>query len=303
MGEKEMQFKRCVIGLVAGLALGVAMIGNRSVAAASKDADIQVVASVDFYGEAAQAVLGDHGQVTSIIDQPNVDPHDYEPTTKVGKRVAKADVAVYNGAGYDTWMTKLLKGKRHHTVKVSAAKVVGVKDGENEHIWYKPQTMPKMANALAKQFGKLDKVHKAEYQKNAQTYIASLKPLLTLIDKLKANAGDKSVAVSEPVFVNALTYLGYKVNDAHFANAIEEGSDPSPADIRKLDNAIKDKKIAFFVQNTQVESKIVDRVVKKCRTAGVPVLKVTETLPKGKDYTQWMTAQYQALEKIQTAEK
>ncbi|WP_461215162.1 metal ABC transporter solute-binding protein, Zn/Mn family [Lacticaseibacillus sp. GG6-2] len=289
-----------LLGLAITLTLGIVLMGCRSPQRAASHDKLNVVASVDFYGEVAKAVLGDHGQVTEIIDRPNVDPHDYEPTATTGKQVAKADVVVTNGAGYDSWMNKLVKGSGNGVATVSAAKVVGVKDGENEHIWYKPQTMPKMANALAKAFGKQDPAHKADYKRNAKRYIAELKPLLALIDKLKANASGKRVAVSEPVFVNALNYLGYQVSDAHFANAIEESTDPSPADIRRLETDIKQHKIAFFVQNTQVQNKVVDHLVKQCRAAGVPVLKVTETLPAGKTYTEWMTAQYQALEKIQT---
>ncbi|KRK39468.1 metal ABC transporter solute-binding protein, Zn/Mn family [Loigolactobacillus bifermentans] len=295
-----MKLKRIIasLGFIALLA-GLAGCGQTTKLAQS--GHLQVVASVDFYGEVAQKVLGKQGTVTSIIDRPNVDPHDYEPTTKVGKTVAKADVAVLNGAGYDTWLTKLTKSSSHHIATVSAAKVVGVKNGENEHIWYKPQTMPAMARALAKKFGQLDPKHRQVYQKNAQAYIRSLKPLQQQIKQLKAHAHGEKVAVSEPVFVNALHALGYQVSDAHFAAAIEKGSDPSAKDVRQLSAALAQHQVAFFVQNTQVQSAAVTNMVKKAQAAGVPILKVTETKPVGKTYQQWMTAQYQALAKIQQA--
>lgn len=299
-----MKISKTIIGLATTLALGTLLVGCGTSKTSNSNGNdkINVVASIDFYGEAAEAVLGNHGTVTSIINKPDVDPHDYEPTSAVGKKVAKANVAIENGAGYDSWMSKLVKGSGNTIKTVSAAKVVGVEDGENEHIWYKPQTMPKMANALAKEFGKIDAKHKATYKENAKKYIDSLNPLLTLIDKLKANADGKKVAVSEPVFVNALNYLGYKVSDEHFAESVEESTDPTSADIKNLEDDIANNKIAFFVQNTQVQSKVVDNIVKKCEDAGIPILKVTETLPAGKTYTEWMTDQYTALEKIQDAE-
>lgn len=264
----------------------------------STDSKIQVVASVDFYGEAAKTVLGNHGTVTSIINSPNIDPHDYEPTTSAGKKVAQADVAIANGVGYDAWMNKLVKTSDTTTL-IQASKIVGVKDGENEHIWYKPQAMPKMANAYAKKFGQIDPTHKADYQANAKKYIQSLQPLMKLINQLKNNANGKEVAISEPVFQNALHYLGYKVVDNHFAMAIEEGTDPSAQDIKELTQKIQDKQIAFFVQNTQVNSPLVKNMVAKCKAANIPVLKVTETLPADKNYVTWMTSQYKQLEKIQ----
>ncbi|MFD1485338.1 metal ABC transporter solute-binding protein, Zn/Mn family [Lacticaseibacillus baoqingensis] len=297
-----MHFRHILISGISALALALVFSGNQQVAAADKP-ELQVVASVDFYGEAAQAVLGQYGHVQTIIDQPNIDPHDYTPTTKVGKQVAHADVVIYNGAGYDTWMTKLLKNKSKQTQKVAVAKLVGVKAGQNEHVWYKPQTMPKLANTLAKRFGQLDAAHQSQYRQNAKAYIASLKPLLKVIKQVKAQADHQSVAVSEPVFDHALRHLGYRVSNAHFARAIEAGSDPSPADVRQLDAAIKHRKLVFFVQNTQVHSPIVTEIVKRCRQAKVPVLAVTETMPKGQDYRQWMMTQYQALAKIQAAKR
>ncbi|WP_225418481.1 metal ABC transporter solute-binding protein, Zn/Mn family [Lacticaseibacillus daqingensis] len=285
---------------LAGLAFGASMLLSGCQTKASQDKGLQVVASVDFYGEVAKAVVGTHGTVTSVIDKLDVDPHDYEPTTEVAKTVANADIVIDNGGGYDSWMTKLIAADSGNTTTVTAAKVVGIKDGENEHIWYKPDVMPKMATALAKAFGQRDPAHKQAYADNAAAYIKKLQPLLKQIDALKARAVGQKVAVSEPVFSNALSYLGYTIVNDHFAQAVEESTDPSPKDIRALEAQIQGKQIAFFVQNTQVESKIVTNIVKQVRAAGIPVLQVTETMPAGKTYTSWMTAQYNQLKAIQT---
>mgnify|MGYP004472800183 FL=1 len=258
---------------------------------------IHVVASVDFYGEVAQQVLGKHGTVTSVINDPNVDPHDYEPTTQIGKTVAKADIVIANGAGYDAWMTKLAKAQPD-TPMITAAKVVGVKNGENEHIWYKPQAMKLMANALAKQFGKRDPQHQAAYRRNAKRYIESLKPLDQAVAQLKTLSRGQSAIVSEPVFNNALTAIGVSVADQHFARAIEEGSDPTPADIRKNSKLLKQHQVAFVVINKQVQSKVVSNLVQQAKDNDVPILKVTETMPRKQTYLQWQLSQYRSLIKL-----
>ncbi|WP_125579222.1 metal ABC transporter solute-binding protein, Zn/Mn family [Lacticaseibacillus suibinensis] len=260
---------------------------------------LTVVASVNFYGEVAQAVAGDYGHVTAIINNPAVDPHDYEPTTEAAKTVADANVVVVNGAGYDSWMSRLTAADDDPVKTVSAAKVVGVKAGENEHIWYKPKMMVKMANALAQTYGEVDPAHKVAYRKNAQRYIKSLQPMFALEAQLKASAKNQTVAVSEPVFDNTLTALGYRIMNGHFARAIEDSSDPSPQDVRQLERALEAKQVAFFVQNTQVDSKIVTNMVAKAKAAGVPIVKVTETMPKGQTYSSWMMAQYKQIQKIQ----
>ncbi len=278
-----------IIGLVIVLASCAAKPANHKV---------RVVTSVDFYAEVAKAVVGTHGSVASVINDPAVDLHDFDPTVATGKMVANADVVLANGAGYDSWMTKLTAAEPDVRV-LSAAKVVGVKDGENEHIWYKPQAMPKLANALAATLAKQDPKHAQAYRTNARRYIHRLKPLMARIDTLKANSQHRLVAVSEPVFDNALQYMGYRVANPHFASAVEEGTDPSPADVRTLNRQLREGKIAFFVVNTQVQSKIVDSAVAEVKRDGIPILHVTETLPKGLTYTSWMLKQYNELAKIQ----
>ncbi|EKQ17125.1 periplasmic-binding component of an ABC superfamily zinc transporter [Lacticaseibacillus paracasei] len=295
--------KRLLAGIsVALLAIFAVACGSNGAAkqSSSNGSKIQVVASLDFYGEVAKAVGGNKVSVQSIINNPAVDPHDYEPTTKVGKSVASADLVVASGIGYDGWMDKVVKSadKSKNYLRV-ADDLMNKKEGDNEHIWYDPRTMPKLANTLADKFAKKDPADKATFKANAKKYIASLDNLNTLINKLKSKVNGQLVDVSEPVFGYALDYLGYKVNDDHFSKSTEDGTDYSAKDIHGIETDIKEKKIAFFVNNIQASSKTVNQLVKLAEQNNVPVLKVTETLPKGKNYRAWMTSQYQQLEKIQ----
>ncbi|MDC6273888.1 zinc ABC transporter substrate-binding protein [Lacticaseibacillus paracasei] len=295
--------KRLLAGIsVALLAIFAVACGSNGAAkqSSSNGSKIQVVASLDFYGEVAKAVGGNKVSVQSIINNPAVDPHDYEPTTKVGKSVASADLVVASGIGYDGWMDKVVKSadKSKNYLRV-ADDLMNKKEGDNEHIWYDPRTMPKLANTLADKFAKKDPADKATFKANAKKYIASLDDLNTLINKLKTKVNGQLVDVSEPVFGYALDYLGYKVNDDHFSKSTEDGTDYSAKDIHGIETDIKEKKIAFFVNNIQASSKTVNQLVKLAEQNNVPVLKVTETLPKDKNYRTWMTSQYQQLEKIQ----
>ncbi|QBA75223.1 metal ABC transporter substrate-binding protein [Lacticaseibacillus paracasei] len=295
--------KRLLAGIsVALLAIFAVACGSNGAAkqSSSNGSKIQVVASLDFYGEVAKAVGGNKVSVQSIINNPAVDPHDYEPTTKVGKSVASADLVVASGIGYDGWMDKVVKSadKSKNYLRV-ADDLMNKKEGDNEHIWYDPRTMPKLANTLADKFAKKDPADKATFKANAKKYIASLDDLNTLINKLKSKVNGQLVDVSEPVFGYALDYLGYKVNDDHFSKSTEDGTDYSAKDIHGIETDIKEKKIAFFVNNIQASSKTVNQLVKLAEQNNVPVLKVAETLPKDKNYRTWMTSQYQQLEKIQ----
>lgn len=254
---------------------------------------IKVVAAENFYGEVAQAVGGDRVAVTSILTNPAQDPHDYEPAADAAKAVADAQVVVYTGIGYDDWMDKLLKADSSGKVKnvvVVGSDLLGKAAGDNPHVWYDPSTMPKLANKLADDLGKLDPEHLQDYQKRANDYITSLAPLTAKVAEIKQSA-PVIIDVSEPVFDYMGDALNLKVNDPKFAKAIEDGNDPSASDLANVQNDIKDKKIKLFVYNIQSKSPTVDSIVKLAESNGIPIVKVTETEPTGKDYIQWMTEQ------------
>lgn len=264
---------------------------------------LNIVTTTDFYGEVAKAVVGDKGSVSSIINNPAVDPHDYEPTTKVAQQVSKADITVANGIGYDAWMNKLNKNGKY--IKIGED-VMHKKAGDNPHIWYNPSTMPKYARYLAKELAKKEPQNKAYFEKNAAKYIASLSSVHQELNQLKIasnKVSNKNVYVSEPVFDYSLQATGFQVTNEAFENAVEKGTDPSPATIKDMHQGIKEKKIAFFVLNTQTDSKLVNNLVKMAKQNNIPVLNVTETLPKGKTYKQWMLSQYKSMNKILQSEK
>ena len=304
--KKRERMKKYIIGISSIIALLVIILGLSFVpwkSMGKSQKPIRVVTGLNFYGEVAQKVAGDHGQVISFIDNASVDPHDYQPNTK---QVAKANVVIENGLGYDSWVNKLVKSSsnRNKIKIIDVASLTGKKDGDNEHIWYAPETVEKLANDLATQYGKIDPQHAEDYQRNARKYLASLQPLNEEIAKVKrqVNPNNNRVAVSEPVFDYALKNAGYQIMDKHFEKAVEDGNDPSPKDIEEIQQAIINHQIAFFVDNSQTSDKVVDNLVKLAHEHDVPVLKVTETKPNGDDYMQWMLKQYQALSRIQQKE-
>lgn len=291
--------------LVAVLAVIVGLMVTGWSPSKSHQKPIRVVTSLNFYGEVAKAVAGDHGTVTSFINSSAVKPHEFQSTTKQAKQVANANVAIENGLGYDAWMSKMVKAdsKNKITLINVGEQVAKEKDGANEHVWYRPATMSALATTLAKQFSKLDPDHKADYEKNAKAYQAKLQKLDKVIAQTKQNVGDnRLVDVSEPVFDYALENLGYQINDQHFERAVEDDSDPSPKDIQQIQDDITNHRIAFFVNNSQESDKTVENLVKLAKENNVPVLNVTESEPDGEDYVSWMTKQYQALLKIQRGE-
>lgn len=264
---------------------------------------IRVVTSLNFYGEVAQSVAGKYGHVTSFIDNASVDPHDYQPSTKQARQLNNANVVIANGLGYDHWLSKMVASdKGNRTVINVGTQVAHKKSGDNEHVWYRPQTMRNLSEKLAAQYSHLDPHHRSYYYANAHKYQAKLKTLNQTIRRAKKNAQsakEKRVLVSEPVFDYALQNLGYQVVDTHFEKAVEDGSDPSPSDISQMQNEIKQRQVAFFVNNKQESNGTIRNMLKLAKQHRVPVLNVTEAKPNHKTYVEWMQSQYQQLIKIQ----
>ena len=75
--------------------------------AQAKSQTLAVVAAESVYGDIAEQIGGADVAVTSILDDPNADPHLYEPGTSNALAVAKAKVVIQNGLGYDAFMSRL----------------------------------------------------------------------------------------------------------------------------------------------------------------------------------------------------
>ena len=151
--------------MVAVIAIGLGMSGCGQQSQSATNKRLNVVTSTDFYGEVAQAVLGNKGTVTSVINNPATDPHDYEPTPTVAKQVHQADVVVENGVGYDSWMTKLTADTKSSRVINVGSDLMNKQNGDNPHLWYQPETMPKLAMALVAKYAKVQPKNKPYFEK------------------------------------------------------------------------------------------------------------------------------------------
>lgn len=284
-----------IMGLVTLVSLITVGCSNKQNSTSQSD-KISIVTTTNVYSDIAKNIVGKYGTATAIIDKSSVDPHDFDPTTADAKKIAQANIIVANGLGYDSWMNKLAKSVDKKPVLVGED-LMRLKSGDNPHIWYNLDMPTKYVDYLVKRLSKLDKKHAAYFKENGEKYLAK-------IDKIKqlaqANKGDqKTVFVSEPVFDYALQEAGYKIGDKKFEEAIENGTDPSPKTINEMNNAIKQKKIAFFVNNTQASSSTVNAFVKLAKKNNVPVLNVRETIPNNTTYLAWMKENYQKLADIQ----
>lgn len=284
-----------IMGLMGMIMLLASACSNKDQAKTKSD-KVSIVTTTNIYADIAKNVAGKYGRVQAIIKNSATDPHDFEPTTADAKKLTNANIIVANGLGYDSWMNKLASSVSKKPVLVGED-LMGLTKVDNLHIWYDLDMPTKYVNYLVKRLSKLDKKHAAYFKENGDKYLAKIAKVKQ-IAKSADKKNNKPVFVSEPVFDYGLEEAGYKIGDKEFEEAIENGTDPSPKTINKMTNEIKDKKIAFFVNNTQASSSTVKTFVKLAKENGVPVLNVRETIPNHMTYLDWMRENYQNLANI-----
>ncbi len=262
------------------------------------DAPIPILAAQNFYGEVAQAVGGDRVSVESVIVSPDIDPHDFEPSPSVARGVADARVVVFNGADYDHWVEHLLAASdRPDRVVIEAAGLIGVKEGDNPHVWYDPRIMPAVAGALSEALSKIDPEGAAGYEARRSAYVASLVPMTDKVARIKERFAGLPVTATEPVFGPMSDALGLTMGNREFQTAIMNETEPSAKAIAGMIDDIKGNRVRVLIYNTQVSDAMTEQLLAAAHDARVPVVGVTETVPAGLTYAEWMTGQLDALEK------
>ncbi|MFU8797885.1 MAG: metal ABC transporter solute-binding protein, Zn/Mn family [Gammaproteobacteria bacterium] len=250
-------------------------------------AALRVVAAENVYGELAKIIGGEFVEVRSILNNTTQDPHLFSATPGIAKAVAKADLVIYNGLGYDDWMRKLVSVSSKSVIVV--ADLTSYKTGENPHLWYDPTVMPKLAQKLTDEFIAQDPKNQKIYEKNLQVFTTDYQRLTQRIQDLKKDLQGVSVLVTESLFDYMGAALGLKMQVLNSAS-------PGPRELKHMEDAIKQRHVKFLIYNTQVNQPLVNRLRELAYQKGIPTVGVTETQPVGVSYIQWMGQQLELLE-------
>ena len=256
---------------------------------------IAVVAAENFYGGVAQQIGGDRVAVASILNNPDQDPHLFETTPAVVRQVAGAQVVVLNGAGYDSWMEKLLRvSPQPGRTVIVAADLMHRKAGDNPHLWYDPHTMPAVASAIAAALSTADPAHTDDYAARLKTFLGSLKPLDERIAALRGKYAGAPVTATEPVFGDMAMALGLTMHNERFQLAIMNDTEPAARDFAQIEQELRSRAVRVLFYNKQARSNLVAHLVDLAHASHVAVVGVTETAPPGETYVAWMQSELDA---------
>jgi zinc/manganese transport system substrate-binding protein len=261
---------------------------------------LAVVASTNVYGDVTAQIGGARVSVTSVLSDPNADPHLFEPGTQNGLAVAKARVVIQNGAGYDDFMGRLESASPSGSrIVVTIADVLGVHGRDaNPHLWYDVPRLPQIARAIAAGLEKADAKHADAYRAGLARFVKSLRPLDEEVRRVRTRYAGRPVAYTEPVPGYLVAALGLRnLAPASFTRAIQNGSEPPAEAVAAMNALIGDHRVDVLLYNSQAVSPITARVRAAAQQAGIPVVGVTETLPPHLTFQQWQLAQVQSLQR------
>ncbi len=276
----------------------VAGIAVASLAPAWAASPLHIVAAENFYGDVAEQIGGANVQVSSVLSNPDQDPHLFEASPSVARNLSAARIVVYSGLDYDPWMPKLLgasgaPGRR----EIVVADLIGGKAGDNPHIWYEPATMLAFAQALTDALVADDPTNRDGYERRLAGFQASIKPIEDQIARLRQRLAGTPVTATEPVFGYMFEALGMRVRNESFQLAVMNDTEPSASDIAAFEDDLKTHRVSLLVYNSQASDPIAKRLEELAKASGVLVIGAGETMPAGSTYQAWMARELDAIDK------
>ena len=281
---------------IAATGLMICALATPSSSAQTTPPNPAIVAAENFYGDIARQIAGPNADVTSILANPDEDPHLFEASPSVARAISAARIVIANGADYDPWMNKLLAAAKSPTRQtIIVADLVGAKPGDNPHLWYNVETISLAAKSIAAALDAADPSHAADTSQRLQDFTRSLQPLRARIAAMRQLFAGISVTATEPVFAPMAAALGLVMRNQRFQLAVMNDTEPSASDIAAFEADLRGHRVRALLFNSQATNTAARRLLDITKQARIPVVGVTETEPAGKTYQTWMLDQLDAL--------
>jgi zinc/manganese transport system substrate-binding protein len=285
------------VGLVA-LLLSLVPLTACSTAGASGGSSggiLNVVAGENFWGNIAAQLGGSHVHVTSIVTDPNADPHQYQTNTQTARVFATAQYVILNGAGYDSWANNVLSANPVSGRKVfTVADLLGKKEGDNPHFWYNPDYVTQVANHITQDFKTLDPADSRYFsQQNNQVLNVDFKNYHDRLNEIKAKFAGQKVGATESIVVYMANYLGLNlISPPDFMDAVAEGNDPPASSVATFQQQVQQKQFTVLVYNVQTSTNVTNSIRQLATQQNIPIVGVSETLqPPDASFQDWQLAE------------
>ena len=294
---------------------------SNSTANQSSGPVIKVVAAENFWGSLIAQLGGAHVNVTSIVSDPNTDPHEYESTPADAIAIADAKLIIINGMDYDAWASLLINASNTPgQVVLDAQQIVGLANAQiatvNPHLWYSPWYVNDTVHAMYKALVKLDPADTAYFTANYASLNASLYQdymqaeqqmrmeyggaTATVVGEvLRYYSGGTNITATESIVQFLANATGLNIiTPVPFMFAVAEGNDPSPADIATFDQQLSqgNQSVRCLVYNIQTVMPVTQAIKVVATQYQIPITFVSETVqPTYLTFQAWMQGEVSGL--------
>ena len=183
-----------------------------------KKSIIKIVAAENSYAQVAQFLGGDYVRVHSMMPKLNIDPHLFTADATQAKALAQADIVIFNGAHYDTWVPQLLMGTTKANRQIIEVAQLVPWSITNPHLWYDPRIMPLYAQALTQTLKYYAPTHAVYFDQRLAEFTAEYQKFLDYLLELRVKHQGVVIVMTEPLFEPMAAYLQLKILGKRFAS-------------------------------------------------------------------------------------
>jgi zinc/manganese transport system substrate-binding protein len=276
-------------GVYAGLYLSVP-----GASCSTSGGDIQVVAAENFWGSLVSQIGGTHINVTTIVTDPNTDPHEYESNTADARLITNACFIIVNGAGYDTWAMNLIAAANtaHQTV-LNVQELLGQPGDANPHFWYSPYYVNATVRGMYDDLVKIDPANSGYYRQQYASLNSSLwNSYMHQEGIIKRLFSGTPAASIESIFVYMGNATGLNIiTPPGFMKAVSEGNDPSAQDVATFEDQLNggNTTVRVLVYNVQTVTPLTQSLLALAAKNQIPYIRISETIqPPNFTFQAWM---------------
>ncbi len=221
----------------------------------------------------AKSIGGDHVNVINLVPA-GVEPHEWSPKSKDLTNMTKAEMFVYNGAGFEGWVHDFLDSKKKDSKQLVVEASNGIKlleadeeeeeghkddhdhgdeSGHDPHVWVSPKSAIHMAEMIKNGLIQVDAVHKADYEAN----FSKLDKQLTALDNKFAESLSRTVKKEMVVSHQAFGYLARDYGLTQKAiMGLSPDAEPTSKEIIEINKFVKENNVKYIFFEELVSDKL-----------------------------------------------
>jgi zinc/manganese transport system substrate-binding protein len=243
---------------------------------------VRVLAVENFYASLVNQLGGQCVSTTTILSDPNADPHEFQPAAADVRSYQGAQLVIENGLGYDDFSDKILATLSSQPELIKAGDVVGLQVGANPHVWYSAGYVDQIRAAMLSKLKQLDPQAAAYFDAQSAALDQEFSTYHTLINQIASQYGGTPVGATESIFVDMAYTTGLNlISPPEFMQALAEGTDPTARDVAMFQNQITTHQIKVLVYNTQTVTSLTEQLKAMAQQNNIPIVGVSETMPLG----------------------